>query len=238
MKKQLAILLLLVSPTLLLAGKFWNEKPYIEWTQKEASQMLTDSPWMEFQVFKETGYDDFYEGRSPGGSPRTVNIPRSAGGAPQGRARGPGQRSYEMRFQSARPVRMALARLYMLGGQWTQEQSEQFIENEQAKQFIILAVRTPQDTSALNETTLPALQETTHLELKRDKRKVGLEHYVSPQDSGDGWAYFIFPKEKDGNPMIRLEDREIRFRCRLNENTKLDRKFKLKNMVFQGNLEI
>ena len=48
--------------------------------------------------------------------------------------------------------------------------------------------------------------------------------------------YCAFPKGRNGSPVIELEDGEIELVLRLDE--RISRKFKLKEMVYEGKLEI
>ena len=51
-------------------------------------------------------------------------------------------------------------------------------------------------------------------------------------------AFFVFPGFDSGEPIITLAEKEVRFVCRLDSHTKIEKKFKLKNMLFKGHLEI
>ncbi len=237
MKKIAFLVVLTAAGAALLAADFWVEKPFTEWSQKEANRLISDSPWALTQIFEAPEYGVLGNTRSGDAGPRTRNM----GGTPGGSrgVQGPPTRQYLLRFQSARPIRMAVARLQMLGGGWDEQQAQAYIEADQASN-IILAISVPrrQDRSELDLATTRDLQETTFLILKKSKKRIPLERYIPPVESGDIWGYFLFPRQENGQDLVTLKESEVRFESRLNKNTRLKRKFRLKKMVVGGKLEI
>ncbi len=238
MNRQVSLVVILFLSTALLAGKFWDEKSYLEWSEKEATQLLADSPWVHVQKFSGTDYS-LQESQKSGGAPRAVPTSRLPGSA-SGRASGERAKTYEFRLQSATPIRMALARLFMLRGGWDEQRAEEFVANESAKNAIIVIVRVRPDSqrAELDAATLDEMKETTSLVLKKSKRRVPLADYISPAEAGDGWAYFFFPRQLEGKPAVTLEEGQIRFVSKIGKKTNLRRDFSLKKMVFQGALAI
>ncbi len=49
---------------------------------------------------------------------------------------------------------------------------------------------------------------------------------------------FLFPRTKEGKEALTLEEEEVRFLSTLSPKTEINRKFKLKDMVINGKLEI
>ena len=90
----------------------------------------------------------------------------------------------------------------------------------------------------MDQATTAGLQDKTFLKLKGSKRKIGLTRYVPPVEAGGVWGYFIFPRQEEGEQPIAVSDKEVEFESRLNSNTRLRRKFKLKDMVFQGEVAL
>ncbi len=83
---------------------------------------------------------------------------------------------------------------------------------------------------------LPDLKETTFLLTKSGKR-IELAGYQRP--GLDGWgAKFYFPRSSvDGSPSVSVEDKELRFECSVGER-RIEAKFKLKNLLYKGKLEL
>lgn len=239
MRKIFGLACVLLAGSFLLAGNFWNEKPYTEWSKEEASKILSDSPWVELQKISPTGLGVEENRRSGGGRPGGGSLTRGSQGRP-GRLGAQRTRRYEYRLVSAKPVRMAWARLNMLAGSWDVEQAQKYVDSESAKNTIMIAVKVPpqQDRAELDQATTSDLQETTFLKLKKSKRKIGLARYVPPSEAGNVWGYFIFPRQEDGEQPITVSEKEIEFESRLNKDTKLRRKFKLKEMLFKGEVAL
>jgi len=135
---------------------------------------------------------------------------------------------------------MALAQWAVLNNTLTPEQAQALVNEDQYPGQLVISVSLSpgQDLSELNGVSTGHLQDTTSLELKKSKEKVPLSRYVPPSESGNNEALFFFPLNRDGHELITLKEQEFRFDCKLNELTRLKVKFKLKDMVFDGQLEI
>ena len=81
------------------------EKPWTEWTQKEAEKVLSSSPWSQAQVDTDTSEMFF----TP-----TENSTRMGSGTTSGAKNQAVNVKFIVRFFSARPVRRALARIMEL----------------------------------------------------------------------------------------------------------------------------
>ena len=79
------------------------------------------------------------------------------------------------------------------------------------------------------------LKNTTFLELK-DGKRVFLQEYQTPRSDGLG-ARFIFPRMVDGKPFIMPDSQEVRFVSELSGSYVLNRRFKVKDMMYEGKLE-
>ncbi|MFQ5741875.1 MAG: hypothetical protein ACE5JX_23005, partial [Acidobacteriota bacterium] len=245
MVKKLAVLYVLLGGfCLLFAGKAWDENPYTEWSRKQALKVLTKSPWASSQVISQMrstfGSGPLGSGSATGNSTQTTRTP---GISPSSEARnGETQtsREYKVRFQSAAPIRMALARLSLLKGSVSQEDAQQFVQNApgQGEIVVMLALGYGQDRSELDNVTTELLKNETYLILKKSKKRIYLKRYLTPAEAGGIEAIFLFPRQEDGHDLITLEEKEVRFISRLNPQTRINRKFKLKDMVFNGKLEI
>ncbi len=151
------------------------------------------------------------------------------------------RRLFNIRFQSAKPVRMALARLSLLYRRRDHRQASELVQRQPfGDQYIVVAVSGAQGENhrrELNRANLQQLQAHTHLALKASGRHIRLERYVPPREAGGAEAFFLFYRVREGKDQVTLKEKEIRFVSQLGWRTRLDRKFKLKDMVFDGTLE-
>jgi hypothetical protein len=229
MKRVASILLsgALSATGLLLAADFWEKKAYLEWKKKETVKLLTDSPWADEQAFGSA---------------------RSSGAARPGSSGGGGQRSsdflavrkYFVRFQSAVPVRMALAQSALLNGKVSKEEASEFVETEPAPGYVMVVLSVPpgQDRTEMDRVTEGYLKQNAYLLLEQSGRHVYLEGYLGPSQNGSTEAHLFFPRTVNGEDVFKLEEKEVRFICELNSQTRLNRKFSLEKMIFKGELEI
>jgi len=213
MKKAL-ILGMLLSAVFLWGKDFWEQKPYTQWKKKDVARILLDSPWADAESFDLRG----------------LNTAGTAGA----------QRRYYIRFHSALPIRMAMARNAVLEGRASEEQAQQFVDVHPAPGYIVvgLSVATGQARAELTRLTTETLRQATYLQLKGSGRRVYLEKYESPSEVGGGEAYLYFPRFENGKDVFTLEEGEVRFNCELDRDTWINLPFKLSKMVFSGELEI
>ncbi|HEY9501744.1 MAG TPA: hypothetical protein VIR01_08985, partial [Pyrinomonadaceae bacterium] len=152
---------------------------------------------------------------------------------------------YHVRFLSAKPVRAAFARLVLLAKTEPDEalttQLQGFIDRDFSEYIVVsvgvevgdqkMAGPIMQAFSAANS---EALQKTVYLE-RKDGKKLFLMDYRPPVEDGMG-AKFIFKRAVDGQPFLSEND-SVRFVAQLNEKMKLDTRYKLSNMLYDGKLE-
>lgn len=219
------------------ASAQWEQKPYDKWTEKDAWKVLNNSPWGRTQVFS---------------SPVTLfrEMPNRGPVAEASRSRPPSAThvNFRIRFLSAKPVRQALSRLveldkkeemsYDLAEHLRQIASGEFLE------YIVITVscdsqdpgvNAQEAQSLLHKRGTADLKNNTFLETKGGKR-VFLQEYQQPRRDGLG-ARFIFPRLVDGEPFITPESQEIRFFAELSGEYRLDRRYKTRDMVYEGKLE-
>ena len=236
---------------LLMAAEWWEKKPYTEWGAKDVQRMLDNSPW---------------------GKVHTVTIMNpTTTGTPSFETIGSGdlerekRNLFHMRFLTAKPVRMALARQAVLGGegQFDPASLQRFVEQSDSEHLVLAMTVSaiPEGASSargywssLMKLSTPSLASNTFLATKTGKR-VFLIRYDPPGKDGLG-AKFYFPRFlEDGKPFVTAEDREVRFETIIfliesgnfsgtpgeTENERIERiwmQFDLRKMVFDGKLEI
>lgn len=212
----------------------WDKKPYAEWTEKDALKLLNDSPWGRTLTFSSPM--ELYK-RGPTTSTATISPPPDAL-----------HLNFRIRFLSAKPIRQALTRLIELKAKSgvkgeVAEQLKQFASGEFLEIIVVVVSCDAQDTGAnlqqalglLNQSSTAKLKNNTFLETKGGKR-IFLQEYQTPLPDGFG-ARFIFQRLVDDKPFITPESEEIHFFTELSSTYRIDRRYKTKDMMYQGKLE-
>jgi len=236
----------------LVAQAQWEKKPYAEWSEKEAQKLLNDSPWGQTQVISDTS-QMFGNERLGSGTSRVANVfhvnfrIRFLSAKPVRQAI---SRVMELKQKGAVDERLA-------------SQLRAFAAADFPDYVIITVLcdsdqpnmRLQEATALLNSRTAADLKNNTFLELK-DGRRLFLQEYQPPRNDGLG-ARFIFPRLIDGKPYITAESGDIHFVSELSPggggsrsqasgaaggspgplNYRLDCRFKVAAMNFQGKLE-
>ncbi len=221
-------------------------KSWTEWDKKDADKILNNSPWGQTQI--ETDVSEMFF--TPQADPRlagkkaqdTLAARNERGGA----ANQATSVKYHIRFLSARPVRQAYARTMMLAQKERSTELgaylQQFVTARSA-QYIIVAVdfeaadqryarAVMQDfNSAITDT----LKNDTYLE-RKDGKRVFLAGYAPPGTDGLG-AKFLFPRQLDEQPFLAGPHDEVRFFSALSKKINLNMRFKLADMIYDGQLE-
>ncbi|HEY8227832.1 MAG TPA: hypothetical protein VIG25_21355 [Pyrinomonadaceae bacterium] len=212
--------------------------PWTEWSKKYAEKVLTDSPWAQTQV--DTNLSEmFYSPTSQG-----ANAPNRNTRSVEGAVNQEMKLTYHIRFFSARPIRQALTRLYQIQNPEEQKNDrlKTFAELE-SKDSIILTVtfESPDGRfsgkvmQAFNSAVTAILKNKTYLE-RNDGSRLFLSEYVPPGRDGFG-ARFIFARDVEGKPFLDQNAREVRFFCEYNEGLILNMRFKVSDMIYNGQLE-
>jgi hypothetical protein len=239
----MAPLALLLSLTAATAQK--NDKPWTDWSKKEAEKMLNSSPWAQTQTDSDTSQMFFSPTAAPGTRSTTqsesVNIDRSITGATNQSV----NVSFHVRFFSARPIRQALARMMELQQKPTPEVAEKlkaFAELKSENSIIVTVNYESPDQrysgvvmQAFNSAITATMKNNSYLQ-RPDGKQLFLEEYVPPGKDGFG-ARFIFLREMNGQPFITKETGEVRFYTQYSNGIKVDRRFKVADMMFNGELE-
>jgi hypothetical protein len=219
-----------------------QERPWTEWTQKEAEKVLSSSPWAQTQTDTDTSEMFF----SPTSDSRRTG---RAGTNEQARLEDGATNQavnvkFIVRFFSARPVRRALARLIEL----KQKPDAAMIERLHAfadlksNESIILTLNVETTDQryagaamqAMSSAITATLKNDTYLE--RGGKRLFLEEYVPPGKDGFG-ARFIFLRALNDQPFISDNSGDVRFYVKYPGGLKVDRRFKLSDMMLEGELE-
>ena len=241
MKTIFALLLGVALVSTSLAQK--EKKPWTEWSQKEAENVLNKSPWAQMQTETDTSEMFFRPTADPVTHP---NAPNAATRTAQGATNQSTNVSYGVRFFSARPVRQAFMRMIQLQRKDLEpemlERMKNYAEMPATDSIIIAVTIEGTDKRSLgkvmqiiNSAVTGTLKNTTYLE-RSDGKRLFLQEYVPPGRDGFG-ARFIFPRITDEQPFLSAEFSEVRFVSEFDPTVKLNKRFKLADMMLDGKLE-
>lgn len=219
-------------------------KPWMEWNEKDALKMLNESPWGQTQTETNTS-EMFYSPTAGGGGRNTGTSGGLTGTNDRGSEGALNQATnvhYRIRFLSAKPVRQAFARRLILQNPQAAAQLKTFAEQKSAD-YIVVAVdyESPDQRfngkvmQALNTANLGTLANTTYLETK-DGKRVFIKEYKAPINDGMG-AKFVFPRLVDGQPFVKEDSGYVRFYSEVFGTVKLNMRFKVQDMLYEGALE-
>jgi hypothetical protein len=223
----------------LMAADFW-QKPYTEWADKDLQKMMTNSPWAHTASVSMGGPAVTPEGGGGGG--RGGGGGGRGGGGPQGGGGGggdadapvPGVREMEVvaRWQSAMPIRQAFVRLKYGAEAAKSDDAQKFLAKEQPTYELVLSGPMQQLLRGGPEDTAKALSEVTFLSTKEK----GAVKPASIQVGKSGRSMDIliaFPRSMP----YTLDDKEVEFSTKLG-TAPVKIKFRLKDMVYNGKLEM
>lgn len=235
-----------------------RQKPWTEWSKIEADKILNDSPWGQTQIETDTS-EMFYTPTTraqaaPGTSNRATAITGqaapgsgeslSAGRATEGALNQSTSVKFHIRWFSSRPIRRAMARGVALsqGGRLS-DQLVQFADGPSEKRAVIAVSFEANDQrfggkvmQAFNVATAGTLKNSTYLELK-DGSRVFLQDYIPPTGNTIGAAMFVFPRSRGERPLLSPDSGDVRFYSEVSRALKLDMKFKVADMIYEGRLE-
>jgi hypothetical protein len=252
----IAALLTVLATSLGLAQQ---NAPWVEWSQKEAEKILNDSGWAQVQIETNTSEMTFSPTSGSGSNTTTNRTPipsttirqeqaeRNANRATEGAYNGPVSTSYEIRFLSAKPIREALANLIVAkqtdaDRDKVKNEMQAFVDRNYGD-FIVVTVSYEATDGRLsgkafqdfNNAVIGTLKNHTYLE-RSDGKRVYLIDYRAPIDDGLG-AKFVFSRTIDGKPFLTTTADEVRFYSEIGTSLKLNRRFKVGDMIYHGKLE-
>jgi hypothetical protein len=237
MKKTAGLLLLFSFG--LLAADFW-QKPYSEWSEKDIAKMMNNSPWAKSASVAMSG---------PGGGGAPPMPPGGGGGfgggppgGPQGGggsefgpgAPGSSAPTFEVvaRWQSALPVRQAFVRLKFGAEADKSTEAKKVLEQEERPYEIVLTGAMGMFLGGKPGDAAKALSDVTSLSSNR----TGAIKPVQIEVGKPGPAMtvvLVFPRSMP----FTIEDKEVELVTKLGASN-LKYKFKLKDMVVNGKLEM
>lgn len=244
------ILLVCSALVLLNAAAFGQKtKPWTEWSEKDAQKVLSESAWAQSQ----TELTDA-QPTSDGAVTKTQKTKAATLDAAENTASGEnlGKQSaslstiYRVAFLTAKPVRQAFIRLIELKYPETPAEKvaerRTFIDRDFGEYVVVTIVldgtNKTRRVSAMQEITAAEaaeLKATSYLE-RKDGKRVALSDYRAPIQDGMG-AKFIFPRMLDGQPFLDANSGELRVNIQVGKTVKVNRRFKVSEMMYDGKLE-
>jgi hypothetical protein len=249
MKKTLAAFF--VFAICLAAADFWQSKPASDWGEKDLQKMLNNSPWAHQVTVSMNGPTPPSVGSSGGGGADEGGAPapisegggggRGGRGGKGGSAAGAGGEGLGgsasmppivIRWQSALPIKQAMVRLRFGAEAATSADAKQILEREDPGYVIILSGPLRPFLRGSTETLKKAIMDISSLSVKgKDPLKP-----MDVQIGGTQRAVemvLIFPKTTP----YTVDDKEVEFSTKLGD-LPLKNKFRFKDMVFNGKLEL
>jgi hypothetical protein len=236
-------LLLLTLSVFVVTSLAQKDKKWTEWNKKETQKMLDESPWSQTQTDTDTSQMMY----SPTSDPRLGARDTSTTGSriSEGATNQAVSVKYFVRFFSARPVRQALARSIMLEKNPPPDVMaglQRFADVKADSSIIITVLYASTDQrkgnavmQAFNSAVTATLKNNVYLQ-RSDGKQLFLEEYVPPGKDGFG-ARFIFVRNPGEKPFLDATSTEIRFFAQFSDSIKIDRRFKVAEMKYQGELE-
>ena len=222
-----------------------KQKPWTEWSKKDVEKTLNDSAWGQTQ--SEGGSQPSSSSESAitqVAAQRAADRQLSRSGE-SGETKPSTSVKYHVRFLSAKPVRAAFARMVLLSKEKADEelttQLQAFVDREIADYIVVsVGVEVADEKMsvplmrAFTAATTEAIQKNVYLE-RKDGKKLYLMEYRAPVADGMG-AKFIFPRTLEGQPFLSQDD-NVRFVAQMNEKMKVNTRYKLSEMLYEGKLE-
>jgi hypothetical protein len=247
MKKIIAIILSLVFALAAAVGAQKKEKPWTEWSEKEINKTLNDSAWGQTQT--DTNLSEmFYTPNPPITTPTAPSPPDGTGGsgvnnrAAQGALNQATYINFRIRLLTAKPIRQAFARRAMIQNPQLAEQLKAFTE-QVTDEYIVVAVdydSTDRRFSGpamqiFNSANAASLKNSAYLE-RKDGKRLFLQEYMPPINDGMG-AKFVFLRKLDNELLVNEQSGYLRFFAEMSKNLKLNMRFKIADMMYDGKLE-
>jgi hypothetical protein len=232
-----------------------DKDPWPRWDKGKVQKMLNSSAWGQTQTDTDTSQMTYSPTTATGTSSIGQTASSAAGATNTGRTV-QGSRadegatnqamnvSYHVRFLSAKPIRQAFARMIEIqekDAKSVREQLGPFVERD-FSDYIVIAVSFDASDGRFSGPVLQAFSSATAGTLKNqaylersDGKRLFVADYKPPSNDGLG-AKYIFPRNVDGQPFL-TDTGDVRFFSQVSEKIKINTKYKLKDMVYEGKLE-
>ena len=232
MPKPAARLLLVALPAALLyAGSFWEMADPADWSRAQLDEMFYASPWAKAASVDAGGSGGGFG--FPGGGSRTgggIGLPNGGWGGPLASRYSEyddGDADVTVRWDSALPVRQALAH----SREDLAPQIREELLNREPDYYVIAVDSLPPAGAWLAEEP-ERLRQSSRLVRKGKPTIRATRMEIVPHPGAPG-VILYFPR----NEVITLDDKTVHFELTPGE-VNVRAKFKLKEMIYRGNLEL
>lgn len=244
--KKFVIMLLFVFALVALSAAQKKIKPWTEWSEKDVDKMLNESAWGQTQTDTNTS-EMFYTPNSSKSNPigkRPLDSPSGSGNdrGAQGQLNQATAINYRIRLLTAKPIRQALARRAQIQNPELGEKLKAFAEQQTDKYIVVAVDYDSKDRrfsgpamQIFNSANTGELKNNTYLENK-DGKRLFLQQYIAPINDGMG-AKFVFERIVDDQPFVNEQSGYLRFYSEMAKNIKLNMRFKIADMMYDGKLE-
>lgn len=223
-----------------------QNKPWSEWSKKEVEKTLNASPWAQTQTETDTSEMTYSPTISKTTTGRREDTRITEAEKVESGAKNSAMSvKYRIRLLSAKPIREAFARMVLASQQnppaELAQQLQGFVDRDFSEYVVVAVTVEASDqrssapiVAAFNSATAELLKNTTYLE-RKDGKRLFLMDYRPPGGDGMG-AKFVFARSTEGKPFIGEAD-SVRFVAEFNDKLKLNARYKISEMTYNGKLE-
>jgi hypothetical protein len=229
------------------AAEFWATKPFTEWNEKEVAKILSDSPWTE-KVSLSSGAGPSASAPSGGGGggggrgggrssgpqgDSTTADPGIGGGDAGGFSGGPSSVTVSLLWQTALPIKQALIKRQYGNEAGTSPEAKAKLDRVDQVYALTLIGMPTYTLAAAQGDKKAALLDSTMITVSGKPPLKATDVQVSGGRGPTGNVSFLFPR----TTTFTAEDKEMEFSSKFDKTT-VKKKFKLKDMVFNGKVEM
>jgi hypothetical protein len=228
------------------AADFWQVKPFTDWSDKDLQKMLTNSPWAKSIGVNVSGPSAITAGAPAGAGRGAGGVGQE--GTPISEQSGRGGRGplsppnappdvvvadVVLRWQSALPIKQALARLKYGAEAGSSAEAKETLGRQESN-FVIVASGEPLRAMLRGdpEAVKAAVLGKTML-LRKGKNPIQPSDIQVNAAARNFEIYFTFPR----TPEVTAEDKELEFVTKIGDLS-LRSKFQLRSMMLNGKLEL
>jgi hypothetical protein len=224
-------MLLIVSALCVWAADFWTTKPFTDWNEKEVAKILSDSPWAA-KVTVSMGFNAGPAGPQGDGANSDPGVGGGGGGGDFGGGGGGGGVSVGLVWQTALPIRQAVVKRQYGAEAGTSPEAKAKLDRVDQLYVLTLSGVPGPMLGATQGDKKAALLDLTTITVSGKPPLKAADVQVSG-GRGTASVSFLFPK----TTQLTVEDKEVEFSTKF-DKTPIKKKFKLKDMVFNGKLEM